>query len=141
MNYRRLFDGDRLRHVQLAVYMYQEPAGNHIFGVFCLLDREGGRTDKDKEQERAGQEAQGNEFAQLLSSVGDAACLIDPDTYELIEANQAYYRMIGMAEEDCRGRKCHELFYGSSKPCMFCNGFNWEWDRFSFGKTQTPGRA
>ena len=44
MNYRRLFDGDRLRHVQLAVYMYQEPAGNHIFGVFCLLDREGGRT-------------------------------------------------------------------------------------------------
>lgn len=41
MNYRRLFDGDRLRHVQLAVYMYQEPAGNHIFGVFCLLDRGG----------------------------------------------------------------------------------------------------
>ena len=137
MNYRRLFDGDRLRHVQLAVYMFQEPAGNHIFGVFCLLDREG-RKDPDKEQERAGQEAQGNEFAQLLSSVGDAACLIDPDTYELIEANQAYYRMIGMAEEDCRGRKCHELFYGSSKPCMFCNGFNWEWDRFSLWENTDP---
>ncbi|MEQ2424049.1 EAL domain-containing protein [Enterocloster hominis (ex Hitch et al. 2024)] len=130
MNYRRLFEGDRLRRVQLAVYMYQEPASNHIFGVFCLLDKEG-RKDSDKARDREGQEPQEDEFAQLLSAVGDAACLIDPDTYELIEANQAYYRMIGRAEEDCRGHKCYELFYGNNRPCMFCNGFNWEWDRFS----------
>lgn len=34
-------------NIQLAVYMYQKPASNHIFGVFCLLDKEG-RKDSDK---------------------------------------------------------------------------------------------
>ena len=46
-----------------------------------------------------------------------------------------------MAEEDCRGRKCHELFYGSSRPCMFCNGVNWEWDRFFLWENTDPGQG
>lgn len=141
MQYRRLFEGDRLRRVQLDVYLYQDSPAGHICGVFCLLDME-----KDEQKPASGpchvpEETQGSEFDCLLSSVGDAACLIDPETYELIEANQAYFRMIGKAEEDCKGRKCHELFYGSGSPCVFCNGFNWEWDRFSLWENTDPVRG
>ena len=39
--------------------------------------------------------------------------------------------MVGRNGEECRNRKCYELFCGSSSPCAFCNGFNWAWDHFS----------
>lgn len=132
MQYQRLFEGDMLRRVQLDAYLYTDPSTGHICAVFRMKSLEGTQETGLSDGERLQQAVKGDGFDSLLSAVGDAACLIDPDTYEFIAANQACYRMIGKTEQECRTHKCYELLYGNTSPCVFCNGFNWEWDHYSF---------
>lgn len=139
MQYTRLFEEDRLHRVRLDAYLYQDPASGHVCGTYCLRDME--PEENGAVQDRPGHQPGGDGFDSLLSAVGDAACLINPDTYEFLAANLACYKMIGKTETECRNHKCYELFYGSTSPCVFCNGFNWEWDRFSLWENTDPVRG
>ena len=131
--YMRMSDGGRMGLVRMEGYLYLSPDNGHVGGLFCLWDMDGAGSEAAGEPGDAGEKRaeSSGEFERLLSSEGDPACLIDPDTYELLAANQAYYTMVGRNGEECRNRKCYELFCGSSSPCAFCNGFNWAWDHFS----------
>lgn len=40
MQYQSMFEGDKLRKVQLDVYLYQDPDTEHVWGVFCLRNME-----------------------------------------------------------------------------------------------------
>lgn len=139
MQYTRLFEEDKLHRVRLDAYLYRDPASGHVCGTYCLRDMEPGNP--GAADGRQNEEPGGEGFDSLLSAVGDAACLINPDTYEFLAANVACYKMIGKSEAECRTHKCYELFYGSTSPCVFCNGFNWEWDRFSLWENTDPVRG
>ena len=59
------------------------------------------------------------ERQQLLSvfdSIGEPIYVSDPDTYEILYANQAVRGNFG----DVLGKKCHEALQGLSSPCPFC---------------------
>lgn len=66
----------------------------------------------------------------LLGVQGDMAYLIDPDTFELLCGNQAFYDRLGMSESQCAGMKCYEAMHKRDTPCPFCSKANWSTDKF-----------
>ena len=59
-------------------------------------------------------------FRQLVAESDTGIIVRDLRTYELLYANEAACRMLGVPPEGYEGRKCHEYFYGSAEPCAFC---------------------
>lgn len=70
----------------------------------------------------------------LLGIHGDMAYLTDPDSYELLCANQAFYDRIGLTPGECNKAKCYELMYHRASPCPFCTRANWSPDKFFIWK-------
>ncbi|MEG0366954.1 MAG: diguanylate cyclase, partial [Coprobacillus sp.] len=70
------------------------------------------------------------EFNMLSGEEGDIAYLINPENYDLICGNQAFYNRIGKTPDDCRAKKCYELMHHRSSPCPFCRKSNWSEERF-----------
>lgn len=140
LQYRRLMGNDKLRWVQNDTYLFTDPEEGHVFGFYILRDID---EYKNMEYKLAGGHEEetvrlGKEFDRFLSAAGDACCLIDPCTYELITANQSFYRDMMKPEEECRGKKCYELIYNHSEPCTFCNRIHWEKDKFSLWENTDP---
>lgn len=133
LDYRRLMEHDMLRWVRVEFYMYRNHTGDHVRVFFCMKDIDRyKRMEHSLSEGRAACEAsQEQMFERILWAAGEAACLIDPEQYAFITANQAFYRKVGMTEAECRGRACHEIIYGRSSPCTFCNRLLWERDQFS----------
>ncbi|WP_101721339.1 bifunctional diguanylate cyclase/phosphodiesterase [Eggerthella timonensis] len=69
-------------------------------------------------------------FAEFLSTYGEIAYLVDPDTFTLICGNQAFYARIGESPISCMGKKCYEAMQGRATPCPFCSKANWSTDKF-----------
>lgn len=72
------------------------------------------------------------EFNSFLSKYGDMSYLIHPETYELLEVNEAFCDRIGMSNVECLGVKCYKILYGRDTPCPFCARANWNTERFYF---------
>lgn len=73
-------------------------------------------------------------FASFLSEQADMAYLVDPDTYELICGNLAFYHRIGETPASCLGMRCYEAMHRRSAPCPFCSKANWSTDKFFMWK-------
>lgn len=69
-------------------------------------------------------------FAEFLSAYGEIAYLVDPDTFNLICGNKAFYARIGETPVSCLGKKCYEAMQGRTTPCPFCSKANWTTDKF-----------
>lgn len=69
-------------------------------------------------------------FAEFLSSSGEIAYLVDPDTFALICGNKAFYHRIGETPTSCLGKKCYEVMQGRTTPCPFCSKGNWTTEKF-----------
>lgn len=66
----------------------------------------------------------------LVGEFGDMAYLIEPNTYDLLCANQAFYDRLGKLEEECLELKCYEVIHHRKTPCPFCAKANWSTERF-----------
>lgn len=67
------------------------------------------------------------EHQQLLSifeSIDEPIYASDPDTYDILYANQNLKNLLG----DVVGQKCYRAFQGNSSPCAFCT------NKYIFGK-------
>lgn len=73
-------------------------------------------------------------FDSFISEQGDIAYLVDPDTFDLISGNKAFYDRIGMSEAQCAGMKCYEAMQKRDTPCPFCSKANWSTDKFYLWK-------
>lgn len=56
--------------------------------------------------------------------------LINPETYEIIDGNDAFYELINMKKEDCKGIKCFEAIHRRNNPCSLCKKLLWNSDEF-----------
>ena len=57
----------------------------------------------------------------IFESIDEKIYVADPDTYEILYANQALKTSFG---DDITGKKCHEVFHRLDEPCGFCtNGY------------------
>lgn len=77
-------------------------------------------------------------FDRFLSQVSDMAYLVDPATHELVCGNLAFYRRLGKTGRECAGRKCYELLYDRSLPCVFCPNLKKKQVTWASGKITTP---
>lgn len=71
-----------------------------------------------------------NQFDTFVGEQGDMAYLIDPDSFDLICGNKAFYDRIGLTESECMGMKCYEIVHRRKTPCPFCSKANWSSDKF-----------
>lgn len=69
-------------------------------------------------------------FEAFLAEQGDMAYLVDPDNFNLICGNKAFYDRIGVTESECTGIKCYEALHRRESPCPFCSKANWSTDKF-----------
>lgn len=74
------------------------------------------------------------DFDTYLGEFGDIAYLVDPDNYDLILGNQAFYDRVGFTKSQCRGKKCYEIMQRRKTPCPFCARANWSKDKFYLWK-------
>lgn len=73
-------------------------------------------------------------FDRYLGEFGEIAYLVDPDYYDLITGNQAFYDRVGLTKEQCRGMKCYEIMHHRDSPCPFCGKTNWSYDKYYIWK-------
>ena len=55
-----------------------------------------------------------NYLETLFDSIDDGIFVIDPD-HEIVKVNKSSLKMIGLMEEQVRGKKCHEILFGNAK--------------------------
>ncbi|MBS7646335.1 PAS domain S-box protein [Candidatus Bathyarchaeota archaeon] len=56
-------------------------------------------------------------FHALFDGLEELVCIIDPETNEILLANDAFKRVYGEAE----GKKCYRVLHKLESPCPFCN--------------------
>ena len=67
----------------------------------------------------------------------DAVCYIaDMETYELLYLNERAKKIMGVLDEDFKGRKCYEVLQGNTEPCSFCTNHQLEKGAFYKWKFQ-----
>lgn len=74
------------------------------------------------------------DFDTYIGEFGDIAYLVDPENYDLILGNQAFYDRVGFTKSQCRGKKCYEIMHRRKTPCPFCAKANWSRDKFYLWK-------
>lgn len=74
------------------------------------------------------------DFDTYLGEFGDIAYLVDPNNYNLIIGNQAFYDRVGFTKSQCRDKKCYEIMHRRKTPCPFCARANWSRDKFYLWK-------
>lgn len=131
--YRRLTDQNEVFGVRHVIRLYRDKASGDVLAFNCLsnIDREkhSGEETRDGRMETWGLTDEEGDFDKYLSGVADIAYLVEPCTYNLICGNLAFYRTLGKTGRECRGRKCYELLYDRTSPCVFCPRHNWSRDR------------
>lgn len=70
------------------------------------------------------------DFDSIVGKQGDMAYLINPDNFDLICGNQAFYDRLGVSFTQCSGLKCYEAMHKRDTPCPFCSRANWSTDKF-----------
>lgn len=69
-------------------------------------------------------------FDTFIGEQGDMAYLVNPQTYEVIIGNKAFYDRIGRTLSEISGCKCYELMQNRNSPCPFCSRANWSTDKY-----------
>jgi len=55
---------------------------------------------------------------QIINSITDSLIVVDPSTYQIIQANDAFHSRLGLAPPSALGKRCHEIILNYPKPCM-----------------------
>ncbi len=140
--YRRLTDQNQVCWVRHTIHLYRDPLSGDVMALNCLVS-----IDKEKRMEEAarGQRSATWEntdvesaFDRFLSQVSDMAYLVDPVTYELICGNLAFYRRLGKTGRECAGRKCYDLLYDRTLPCVFCPNLKRRKERLGIWENYNP---
>jgi len=53
----------------------------------------------------------------IINSITDGLIVIDPKTYTIAQANEAFHSRVGLEPPNAVGKRCHEIMLGSLKPC------------------------
>lgn len=140
--YRRLTDKNEVFWIRHVIHLYRDTVSGDVLALHCLTS-----IDKEKRIEEAAQSRrmetwdltdEEEAFDKYLSGMADMAYLVEPFTYNLICGNLAFYRRLGKTGRECRGRKCYELLYDRTSPCVFCPRHNWSRDRFCVWENYNP---
>lgn len=78
-------------------------------------------------------------FNDFVGEYGDMAYLIDPNTYDLLYANEAFYNRIGKVASQCASMKCYEAVHQRKTPCPFCAKANWSSDKYHIYRNYNEG--
>jgi PAS domain S-box-containing protein len=57
------------------------------------------------------------QLVSIFDAIDEHICVADPDSYEVLYANEAVKRLFG---EDVVGTKCHKMMQDLDEPCGFC---------------------
>ena len=140
--YRRLTDQNEVFWIRHVIHLYRDTLTGDVLALNCLTS-----IDKEKRIEEAAQSRRSESweltdeedaFDKFLSGVADMAYLVEPFSYNLICGNLAFYRRLGRTGRECRGKKCYELLYERTSPCVFCPRHNWSKDRYSVWENYNP---
>ena len=53
----------------------------------------------------------------IINSITDGLIVIDPKTYTIVQANEAFHARVGLEPPNVVGKRCHEIMRDSLKPC------------------------
>jgi PAS domain S-box-containing protein len=53
----------------------------------------------------------------IINSITDGLIVIDPKTYVIAQANEAFHARVGLEPPNAVGKRCHEIMRDSLKPC------------------------
>jgi PAS domain S-box-containing protein len=53
----------------------------------------------------------------IISSITDCLIVIDPRTYTIVQANEAFHSRVGLKPPDAIGKRCHEIMLARLNPC------------------------
>ncbi len=140
------FYEELFRHADAALYdaksggkgsyvFYRGQEGGQLEGLKARRDRairNTGKTRRAADEETPWEED--DPFASFVGGEGDMAYLVDPETFNLICGNKAFYERIGRSEAECAGKKCYEVMHKRDSPCPFCSKANWTPDKFFLWK-------
>jgi PAS domain S-box-containing protein len=54
---------------------------------------------------------------EIINSITDSLTVVDPDTYTILQANDAFHARLGLEPPKSVGQRCHEAILGRSTPC------------------------
>ncbi len=140
--YRRLTEQNEVFWIRHVIHLYRDTLTGDVLALNCLTS-----IDKEKRIEEAAQirrreswdlTDEEEAFDKFLSGVADMAYLVEPFTYNLICGNLAFYRRLGKTGRECRGKKCYELLYERTSPCVFCTRHSWSKDRNCVWENYNP---
>jgi len=116
---RRVLESGRPEHHPAAVYQDERIAGwreNYVYrlpsgAVAAVYDDV---TDRKRTEQAL--EAEHSQFLSMLGGMDEVIFVADPDTHEILYANDAARRAFG----EVVGQKCYERLQGLDAPCSFC---------------------
>lgn len=144
--FRRLVEQNKMSWMKLSIRLFAEPYSGHLMGQIYIENIAGPQkalpsditnsTPAPAEYITSG--GLKNDFDTLVGKQGDMAYLVDPDTFELLCGNEAFFSRIGMTAEECSSVKCYEVMHQRVSPCPFCGKVNWSADKFFLWKDLNP---
>jgi len=54
---------------------------------------------------------------EIINSITDSLTVVDPETFTIIQANDAFHARVGLERRKSVGQRCHEIMLDRSAPC------------------------
>jgi len=54
---------------------------------------------------------------EIINNITDSLTVVDPDTYTILQANDAFHARVGMESPKSVGQRCHEIMLDRPTPC------------------------
>jgi PAS domain S-box-containing protein len=54
---------------------------------------------------------------EIINSITDSLIVVDPQTFTILQANEAFHARVGLEPPKSVGQRCHEIMLGRSTPC------------------------
>ncbi|MEJ2363733.1 MAG: sigma-54-dependent Fis family transcriptional regulator [Deltaproteobacteria bacterium] len=55
---------------------------------------------------------------EIINSITDSLTVVDPETFTILQANDAFHARVGLEPQKSVGQRCHEIMLHRSTPCM-----------------------
>lgn len=147
--FRRIVSQNKMVWMRVEALLFKEPFHGDLMGL-VYLDNIDEQKKKNLQLQRKSKEKMVSEpllcslsdkeqaliqqFDTFIGNQGEMAYLVDPESFDLILGNQAFYDRVGLTKEECQGKKCYEVMHRRSSPCPFCGKANWKRDKFFMWK-------
>lgn len=71
-----------------------------------------------------------NSLNEVVYYEGNITYIIDAIDYKIIDANQAFYDLVGKREDEVLGLECYKILHNREKPCDLCKSIFWNYEEF-----------